>query len=112
MADDQVKRSGSRWRRFRRQVLDEYGAVCCFGDACRFPSVAIDLTLDTDDPASFTVHHLDPLSVDGTKANLLNLERARPAHRLCNTSQGNKPMALSSWTSSTWPRRGSTDDDA
>lgn len=110
--DGPVKRSGSRWRRFRKQVLDTYGPVCCFGPACRFPSVAIDLTLPTDDPASYTVHHLDPLSVNATRANLLNLEQARPAHRLCNVGQGNRPMVLSQWTTSTWPRSGSqTNDD-
>lgn len=99
-----VRRSGSRWRRFRHQVLDTYGPVCCFGPACRLPSVAIDLTLPAEDPGSYTVHHLDPLSFDNTKSNLLNLERARPAHRVCNIGQGNRPMELSQWTTAAWPQ--------
>lgn len=101
-----VQRAGRPWRRFRRQVLETYGPVCCFGPACRFPSVAIDLSLPAGHPGEYTVHHLDPISLDPTQSNLLNLDRARPAHRLCNTGQGNRPMALSSWTSSAWPSAG------
>ncbi|WP_243726605.1 hypothetical protein [Actinocrispum wychmicini] len=95
-----VRRSGSRWRRFRRLVLETYGPVCCFGTACKFGKLAIDLGLPVNHPAGFTVHHLDPLSLGGS---LLDLERARPAHRRCNSSQGNRPMALSAWTSHDWP---------
>ncbi|MCE7008741.1 hypothetical protein LWC34_38910 [Kibdelosporangium philippinense] len=98
----QARRSGRPWRRFRRLVLETYGPLCCFGDACKFPSVVINLDLPPNDPASFTVHHLDPLSLGGS---LLDLERARPAHFRCNSAQGNRPFALSSWTSHDWPVR-------
>lgn len=93
-------RSGRPWRRFRKLVLETYGPVCCFGDSCKYSSVHIDLGLPHNDPGSYTVHHLDPLSLGGS---LLNLERARPAHMGCNSSQGNRPMAVSVWTVSVWP---------
>lgn len=92
-------RTGRPWRRFRRQVLETYGPICCFGEACRMGDPLIDLALEYPHPGYFTVHHLDPLALGGA---LLNLDRARPAHLRCNTAQGARPMVLSRRTSAKW----------
>jgi hypothetical protein len=62
----------------------------------------IDLSLPWSNPPHpgyYTVHHLDPLALGGA---LLDLERARPAHYRCNSSQQHRPMVLSRRSSTAW----------
>lgn len=80
-------RSGRPWRRtaatIRAQVRDN-GAPC---GLCGLP---IDLTLDPRHPMSFTVEHMDPLSLGGAPRDA---SRLCPAHRSCNSRRGNRPIA-------------------
>lgn len=58
--------------------------------------------LDARHPLSFTLDHLVPLSRGG---NLLDRTNARPAHRRCNSSRGNRttpPKAASQRASRRW----------
>ncbi|WP_371674455.1 HNH endonuclease [Streptomyces sp. NBC_00289] len=50
----------------------------------------IDPRLDPRHPMSWTLDHLVPLSRGG---DLLDPANARPAHRRCNSSKGNRAMA-------------------
>ena len=50
---------------------------------------AIDWTAPPDDPASFSVDHVQPLSTHPWLAE--DPTNFRPAHRGCNTSRGNRP---------------------
>lgn len=86
-------RKGRPWRRFRQLVLETFGPVCW---VCRHP---IDLGLHYNHPGAFTVHHLDPLSRGGAP---MNLDRARPAHRGCNSALGNRTQITQPNTSRVW----------
>lgn len=85
------------------QVLETYGPWCYLGASCRLGSPAIDLSLawNPQHPHEgyFTVHHLDPLAHGGA---LLDLDRARPAHRLCNQAQGTRPPESVTHTQARW----------
>lgn len=87
------RRSGRPYRRFRKRVLETWGPMCWL---CRLP---IDLTLPHQDRMAYTVEHLDPLSLGGS---LLDLDRARPAHRSCNSSRGNRPIVTTIHTRQEW----------
>jgi hypothetical protein len=96
-------RKGARWRRFRWQVLQTYGPWCWLGASCRLGEPRIDLTIPWDrhnpHPGYYTVHHLDPLAHGGA---LLDLERARPAHLMCNQAQGTRPVEAVAHTQARW----------
>ena len=49
----------------------------------------IDTSLDPRHPLSWTLDHEQPLSRGG---NLLDPANARPAHRRCNSSKGNRAV--------------------
>lgn len=70
-------------QRIRAALLRRYGPVChlCQG--------AIDLDLKWPDPMSFTRDHIKPRSLRGTDS----IRNQRPAHKRCNESRGNKPIA-------------------
>ncbi|MEV0691790.1 HNH endonuclease [Streptomyces sp. NPDC050388] len=74
-----------RWdgRPYRRLTAE----VRRLGDPCWLCGHDIDLTLDPRSPWSFTVDHVTPLSRGG---DLLDPANARPAHRRCNSSKGNR----------------------
>lgn len=86
-------RSGRPWQRFQRLVLNTYGPTC---HLCGKP---IDLDAPARTPQSFSVDHLDPLSLGGAP---LDLDRARPAHYGCNSSRGNRPIKPRLKTSEDW----------
>lgn len=87
-------RSGRPYRRFRLQVLEAYGNLC---HLCRQP---IDLSLPPNHPRSFTVDHMDPVSLGGPP--VCDLARARPAHHGCNSARGNRPIRTRIHTSTAW----------
>lgn len=86
-------RSGRPYRRFRLLVLKTYGNVCYLCGR------AIDLDLPARHPESWTVEHLDPVSLGGA---VLDLDRARPAHYRCNSARGNRPITTAMRTSTDW----------
>jgi hypothetical protein len=96
-------RKGHKYREFRRKVLARYGPVCYLGEHCRLGDPAIDLALEWDarkpPPGYYTVHHVVPLAAGGA---LLDLDTARPAHLLCNESQGARPAAATIRTQARW----------
>ncbi|HWB35949.1 MAG TPA: HNH endonuclease [Rugosimonospora sp.] len=86
-------RGGRPWARKKQQVLTAYGNTCWL---CGQP---IDLALHHTHRMSYTVDHIDPLSLGGDP---LNLDLLRPAHRSCNSSRGNRPPPPRLVTSRNW----------
>jgi 5-methylcytosine-specific restriction endonuclease McrA len=83
-----------------------YRALCAWLRAQRLPcwicGHEIGYELDARHPQSFTLDHLVPLSLGG---NLTDRENARPAHRRCNSSRGNRtepPKAAPQRASRRW----------
>lgn len=72
-------RTGRPWRRAREHVKRTQRI-------CWLCGAAIDLDLPASDPMSFTVDHVQPLSLGGAEVDVRNL---RAAHRDCNTKRGN-----------------------
>lgn len=88
-------RSGRSWRKFVAICKRELPPVChlCGG--------LIDLSLHWNDPMSWTIDHIRPLSEGGLPEDLSN---AAPAHRRCNSIKGaklnykaNKPKQSRVW---------------
>lgn len=95
--------AGQARRTFRRQVLETYGPLCCLGPDCRLGDPVIDLSIGwtlPPHPGYFTVHHVVPLDVAPHLA--YDLDNARPAHFLCNSAQGTKPMRDTRRTRGRW----------
>jgi hypothetical protein len=95
-------RTGSRWLRFRRQVLEHYGPWCWLGQDCCLGDPHIDLALPWTLPPHdgyFTVHHLRPIAHGGA---LLDMDNAVPAHWLCNARQGDRPPEATGRTHARW----------
>lgn len=88
-------RAGRPWRRtaatIRAQVRD-------LGKPCGLCGHPIDLNLPATHPMSFTVEHMDPLSLGGAPRDL---SRLCPAHRSCNSRRGNRPIQPAA-TSRAW----------
>ena len=72
-------RKGRRWRRLRERVKRNQDACWLCGDH-------IDKTLEWPDPKSFSVDHVEPLSLRPELAEVYS--NARAAHLGCNSSRG------------------------
>lgn len=75
--------SGRAVTAFKRLVLATYGTRCHFGDG------EIDTALHHNHKRAATVHHLIPRSILDP-ARWFELDIVRPAHRDCNSSQGDR----------------------
>lgn len=75
---------GRAWQRFRKLVIEMYGTTCYL---CGKP---IDLDLPVNHGMDITIDHDPPLARGGTA---MDIETARPAHRSCNSSRGEKLLA-------------------
>lgn len=78
--DYQRGRSGRPMNRVREQIKREGGHICWL---CGKP---IDMGLDRTHPMSWTVDHVQPLSLYPELA--LDMGNMREAHRRCNSARG------------------------
>ena len=79
---DPRKANGHR----RRQVRDRLRAR---HDPCAICGQPIDYDLPPDDPLSFTVDEIVPVSLGGSPYDMANVQAA---HRICNIRRGNRSM--------------------
>ena len=73
-------RTGRPWRRAAERVRRNQ-------NVCHLCGQVIDKTLPYTHPKSFTVDHVDPLSLNPGGA--LDYSNLKAAHRSCNSSKGN-----------------------
>lgn len=73
-------RSGHKWRKATAHIKRTQ-------DLCHLCGQPIDKTLDYRHPKSFTVDHVEPLSLNEDRA--LDRTNLKAAHRDCNSRKGN-----------------------
>ena len=76
----QSGRIGHKWRKAKAHVRRTQ-------DVCHLCGQAIDKTLPPNHRMSFTVDHVEPLSLNVERA--LDRTNLKAAHRSCNSSKGN-----------------------
>ncbi len=82
-----------RWTAAYRRLRADLRRAWQARDApCAHDGQRIDWTAPPDDPASFQLDHVVPVSVDRDRA--LDPTNCLPSHRRCNSSRGNGPMPL------------------
>ncbi|KFU81003.1 HNH endonuclease [Amycolatopsis lurida] len=87
--------NGRPWRRVTAQLRELAAAS---GAACWLCGHRIDLGLPARHKMSFTADHIVPRSKGGPDT----LDNARPAHRTCNSSRGNRAHEAPMPTSRRW----------
>ncbi|MFJ8913417.1 HNH endonuclease signature motif containing protein [Amycolatopsis sp. NPDC102389] len=87
--------NGRPWRRVTAQLRELAAAS---GAACGLCGHRIDLDLPAEHKMSFTADHIVPRSKGGQDT----LDNARPAHRTCNSSRGNRAHEAPMPTSRRW----------
>lgn len=80
---------GRQWQALCVKARKVYPPIC---HVCKSP---IDLALPARHRLSWTLDHLDPRAVHGTRCP--PLERTRPAHLACNSRKGASVKAPPRW---------------
>lgn len=77
---------GYEHRQLAKLCRQTYPPVCYFAqlDACKADTPDIDLTISGRARFGWTMHHLDPVAVIGSRTP--DISRVRPAHRACNSA--------------------------
>ena len=86
-------RSGHKWRKARERVKRQTSTCWICGDP-------IDKSLAWPDPMSFSVDHVEPLSLREDLA--LSPTNLRGAHLICNTKRGNAENSKKLQNSQNW----------